>query len=122
MNRPIRLFTLFIGLGVIGCSDKIEKTKQANERFTDTMVREHSGWSLRTALNFPDDIDATVMYYGQLETNPEELKKLTMPLLGIFDEEDQGIPLTEVKRFEAVLDSLGIDASINIYPNANHAL
>ncbi len=45
-----------------------------------------------------------------------------MPLLGIFGEEDQGIPLTEVKRFEAILDSLGLNASINIYPNARHAL
>ena len=78
-------------------------------------------WSLRTALNFPDEIDATVIYYGHLDTNPEELKKLKMPVLGIFGEEDQGIPVEQVKRFEAVLDSLGADADITIYPNASHA-
>lgn len=79
------------------------------------------GWSLRTALNFPEEIAATVIYYGQLETDPEQLKKLKMPVLGMFGEEDQGIPVEQVKQFEQVLDSIGVDASINIYPNANHA-
>lgn len=79
------------------------------------------GWSLRTALNFPKEIDATVLYYGQLETNPNELRKLDMPVLGIFGELDQGIPVEQVKQFETVLDSLGVKAWINIYPNANHA-
>lgn len=79
------------------------------------------GWALRTAVNFPQDIDAAVIYYGQLETDPAMLKKLDMPLLGVFGGKDQGIPVEQVKRFEAVLDSLGTDATIHIYPEANHA-
>ncbi len=79
------------------------------------------GWALRGALNFPEEIDATVIYYGRLETNPEELKKLNMPVLGIFGEEDQGIPVDQVRRFDTVLDSLGVNSSVHIYPEAGHA-
>lgn len=79
------------------------------------------GWSLQTAMNFPKDIDAMVMYYGKLETDPKELKKLDMPVLGIFGGLDEGIPVEQVKRFESVLDSLKVDATVQIYPDANHA-
>ena len=78
-------------------------------------------WSLQTALNFPDDIDATVIYYGHLVNDPDMLAKLDMPLLGIFGEEDGGIPVAQVREFESTLDSLGKQHTIQIYPNANHA-
>lgn len=79
------------------------------------------GWSLQTALNFPDQIEATVIYYGHLENDPEQLAKLDMPVLGIFGEEDTGIPVEGVRAFESTLDSLGVEKSIHIYPNASHA-
>jgi carboxymethylenebutenolidase len=79
------------------------------------------GWSLNTALMLPDQVDATAIYYGRLETDPEKLKALQMPILGIFGAEDQGIPLDMVKAFESALDSTGKDASIHIYEGADHA-
>jgi carboxymethylenebutenolidase len=78
-------------------------------------------WSLNSALMLPDEIDATVIYYGRLETDPEKLKALGMPILGIFGAEDQGIPLDMVKAFESALDTLGKDATIHIYEGADHA-
>ncbi|WP_197091294.1 dienelactone hydrolase family protein, partial [Crocosphaera watsonii] len=46
--------------------------------------------SLRTALLFPKTLDAAVIYYGgELETEPEVLKPLEMPILGIFGELDK---------------------------------
>jgi carboxymethylenebutenolidase len=78
-------------------------------------------WSLNTALMFPDKVDATVIYYGRLETDPERLKALQMPILGIFGAEDQGIPLDMVEAFESALDTLGKEASIHIYEGADHA-
>ena len=42
------------------------------------------GWSLATALNEPDGIDATVIYYGRVVTDPERLASLDSPVLGIF--------------------------------------
>ena len=79
------------------------------------------GWSLQSALTHGERFDAAVMYYGQTEENPEALGKLQAPLLGIFGAEDQGIPVEGVERMRDLLDSLGKDASIEIYPNATHA-
>jgi carboxymethylenebutenolidase len=79
------------------------------------------GWSLATALMLPDDLDASVIYYGRLVTDVDELSPLNVPILGIFGAEDQGIPLDMVKSFEEALSSLGKDASIHIYEGADHA-
>lgn len=79
------------------------------------------GWSLRTALALGDGIDATVIYYGRLETDPAALESLTSPVLGIFGALDKGIPVETVREFESALDSLGKEASIHVYEGADHA-
>ena len=79
------------------------------------------GWSLRAALALPSDLDAVVIYYGQLDTNPAHLETLQMPILGLFGEDDGGIPVDQVREFGTVLQDLGKDAEIHIYANANHA-
>jgi len=79
------------------------------------------GWSLQTALMFPDEVDATVIYYGRLVTDAAELEPLQMPILGLFGGEDQGIPVESVREFESALNQLGKDATIVVYDGANHA-
>ncbi len=79
------------------------------------------GWSLATALALPDQIDATVIYYGRLVTDEAELRKLQMPILGFFGAEDNSIPVDSVRAFENTLHSLGKDATITIYDGAAHA-
>jgi len=79
------------------------------------------GWSLQTALAMPEMIDATVIYYGRLVTNKDRLEKLTMPILGIFGAEDDGIPPSAVNEFEAALNDVGVTNSIHIYDGAGHA-
>jgi carboxymethylenebutenolidase len=79
------------------------------------------GWSLQTALVLPEDIDATVIYYGRVVTEKAELEKLRMPILGIFGAEDDGIPVDSVRAFESALKELGKNASIHVYEGANHA-
>lgn len=79
------------------------------------------GWSLQTALHMPDEIDATVIYYGRLVQDADQLKKLDMPILGVFGAEDKGIPKEEVEKFKKTLDQLGKDAEIHIYEGADHA-
>jgi carboxymethylenebutenolidase len=78
------------------------------------------GQSLNLALN-NENMDATVIYYGQLVTNAEELSKIHWPVLGIFAELDNGIPPETVSEFEASLDEVGIQNNITIYPGVNHA-
>lgn len=79
------------------------------------------GWSLQTALAHPDKVDATVIYYGRLVTDAEQLQQLGMPVLGIFGAEDQGIPVESVKQFESALNEAGVANSIHIYDGAGHA-
>ncbi len=79
------------------------------------------GWSLQTALAMPEKVDATVIYYGRLETDPSKLKKLEMPVLGFFGSEDSGIPPSTVKSFENALNEAGVENDIYIYEGANHA-
>ncbi|MEO0378569.1 MAG: dienelactone hydrolase family protein, partial [Cyanobacteria bacterium P01_A01_bin.17] len=78
-------------------------------------------WSLNTGLLLPKQLNALVIYYGQLETEPEVLAPLQMPIAGFFGGQDQGIPVTEVKAFEAALDQLDKTSEIYIYEDADHA-
>jgi len=78
------------------------------------------GQSLNLALN-NEDMDATVIYYGQLVTDTEKLSKITWPVLGIFAELDNGIPPETVNEFESSLNEVGIQNDIYIYPEVNHA-
>ncbi len=80
-------------------------------------------WSLETALLFPQELDAAVIYYGGEvgKATKEELATLEMPILGIFGAEDESIPVETVKELAANLESLGKTAEFEIYDNAGHA-
>ncbi|WP_019504720.1 dienelactone hydrolase family protein [Pleurocapsa sp. PCC 7319] len=80
-------------------------------------------WSLETALLFPQELDAAVIYYGGQvgEATTEELSTLEMPILGIFGAEDSSIPVETVENLESTLNELGKEAEIEIYENAGHA-
>ena len=78
------------------------------------------GQSLNLALN-NSDMDATVIYYGSLVTDPETLSSIQWPVLGIFAELDKGIPVETVMEFESALNKLDIDNQIHIYPGVDHA-
>lgn len=79
------------------------------------------GWSLNAALLLPGEIDATVIYYGHVTTDRDELATITAPILGLFGSEDGAIPVDSVREFESALHELGKDARIHVYPGADHA-
>ena len=79
------------------------------------------GWSLQTALLFPDKLDAAVMYYGRPVTDEAQLSTLKMPLIGFFGEKDQGITVADVDAFQKALKDAKVDAEIHEYPDAGHA-
>ena len=70
------------------------------------------GWSLNMALLLPKDLDAAVIYYGQVTDNEARLAPLEVPILGLFGSEDRGIKLESVRRFEETLERLGKDYEI----------
>ena len=78
------------------------------------------GWSLRAALMLPDQVDATVIYYGMVKTPEAELAKLHMPILGLFGSKDRVVSVATVTAFETNLRRLGKNADIHIYDGAEH--
>lgn len=80
-------------------------------------------WSLETALLFPQELDAAVIYYGgQIgEATEDELSTLEMPILGIFGADDSSIPLETVEEFESMLQQRSADTEVIVYEDAGHA-
>jgi carboxymethylenebutenolidase len=79
------------------------------------------GWSLQTALLFPGQINAAVMYYGQPVDDVKALSTLKMPLMGFFGGQDKGITVQDVQAFQKALKAAGVNAEIHEYPDAGHA-
>ena len=64
---------------------------------------------------------ATVIFYGSPETDPNVLKALPGPVLGIFGGADQSISVEEVKAFDEALTAAGVIHEITIYDGQPHA-
>ena len=81
------------------------------------------GQSLQLALHSQQHpLVATILYYGTpLVTDKQELSKIKWPVLGIFGDKDQAIPLSNIQQFKATLDSTGIPNEIHIYKGLGHA-
>ena len=76
-------------------------------------------WALRQAIAHPD-LDAAVIYYGRLETDPAQLAKIHAPLLGVFANADKSIPPEAVDAFVAALGQAGRAIELHRY-DADHA-
>ena len=118
-------------LGVVENPDvATENIRQAYEFLRDTAGAPRiaslgwcfgGGWSLNAALLFPDELNAAVIYYGQVTDNEANLRRLNVPILGIFGNEDKAIPVESVKSFEQALINLEKNYDIEIYPGVGHA-
>lgn len=78
----------------------------------------------RASLNYSlhnDQLAATVIFYGSPVTDPEVLQRLPGPVLGIFGEADNSIPVEIVRAFAAGLDQAGVPNQITIYEGQPHA-
>jgi carboxymethylenebutenolidase len=78
------------------------------------------GWSIKLAVDQPK-LAACVVNYGSLPTEPASIAKIKAPVLGNFGADDQGIPPTSVKAFEAAMKAEGKTTDIRIYEGAGHA-
>jgi carboxymethylenebutenolidase len=78
------------------------------------------GFSLQSALQLGERIDAAAVYYGQPVTDEAQLQRLHAPLIGFFGLRDQGIPPDTVRKMEGELKQLGKNVEFHYY-DANHA-
>ncbi|MFZ3166220.1 MAG: dienelactone hydrolase family protein [Candidatus Methanoperedens sp.] len=77
------------------------------------------GQSFQLGVN--EDIQATVIYYGQVSTDKAILMKMEQPVQGLFGAEDTSIPVTDIREFERILKEQGTSVDIYIYEGAGHA-
>lgn len=76
-------------------------------------------WALNTAMLFPDELDATVIYYANVTSDEDKLRPVNAPILGLFAADDVSIKVHMVEAFEAALERLRKDYEIQIYAGAS---
>lgn len=81
------------------------------------------GQSLQLALNSQEHpLAATILYYGTpLVTDNESISKIKWPVLGIFGDKDEAIPIAEINQFKSSLNESGIKNEIQVYSGVGHA-
>jgi carboxymethylenebutenolidase len=81
------------------------------------------GQSLQLALNSQEHpLAATILYYGTpLVTDNESISKIKWPVLGIFGDKDEAIPIAEINQFRSSLNESGIKNEIHVYSGVGHA-
>lgn len=78
------------------------------------------GLSLDAAILYPDQIDAAVLFYGQVSNDHDRLRKIDAPVLGFFGERDRGIKIASVREFEAIMQRLRLELVLKIYEGIGH--
>jgi carboxymethylenebutenolidase len=74
------------------------------------------------------NLKAGVAFYGSIKDPPDAFpvnaltsaKEVKEPVLGLYGEADQGIPVDQVKELEAALKAAGKTTEFKIYPGAPH--
>ncbi len=77
-------------------------------------------WSLQAAIIIGNRAKGCVMYYGMPEKNPEKLKMLQAPVLGIFAARDGWITKPVVEAFETQMNEMKKPVTITWF-EADHA-
>ncbi len=78
------------------------------------------GWSLSAAQFFPEELDAVVIYYGQVSADEDLLRPISAPILGLFADQDKGIKAASVEAFRSALGRLRKNYEVHIYPGVGH--
>ena len=81
------------------------------------------GGRMALTLGLSRPIDAICSIYGGgMQTIFDQLRThLKAPVLGLFGDADVSIPAGTVEEFDKLLDEVGVEHEIIIYPNSGHA-
>jgi carboxymethylenebutenolidase len=80
------------------------------------------GGRMSLALGIRRPLDALCTFYGGgMQQLFDELSTLKSPVLGLFGDQDQSIPAGTVEEFDKLLDRIGVEHEVIVYPNSGHA-
>ena len=80
------------------------------------------GGRMALVLGMNRPVDAVCTFYGGgMQNIFGQLGKLKAPVLGLYGDQDQSVPKGTVEEFDKLLDKLGVQHEVVIYPNAGHA-
>lgn len=67
-------------------------------------------------------LGAVSPWYGVMyDPTPDDVKKITAPVLGFFAENDGFIPVEQARKVVQTFKDAGNDAEFHVYPDAGHA-
>ena len=76
--------------------------------------------SLALATRCP--VNAVCTFYGGgMQNLFDELDRLHAPVLGLYGDQDQSIPVGTIEEFDRLLDRQAVEHEIVVYPNSGHA-
>ena len=80
------------------------------------------GGRMSLALGLRRPLRAVCTFYGGgMQMLFDQLHLLRAPVLGLFGDRDQSIPLGTVEKFDKLLDDLGLEHEVVVYPDSGHA-
>ena len=81
------------------------------------------GGRMSLLLSTTRPLDAVCTFYGGgMQTVFDQLRvNLKAPVLGFFGDADVSIPVGTVEQFDILLDEIGVEHEIIMYPNSGHA-
>ncbi|MFN8412493.1 MAG: dienelactone hydrolase family protein [Anaerolineales bacterium] len=81
------------------------------------------GGRMSLALSTMRPVDAVCTFYGGgMQTVFDQLRtNLKAPVLGFFGDADVSIPAGTVEEFDKLLDEVGVEHEVIMYPNSGHA-
>ncbi len=80
------------------------------------------GGQMSLVLGANRPVDAVCTFYGGGMQNVfNQLDRLKAPVLGLYGDQDKSIPQGTVQEFDKLLDKVGVEHEIVVYPNSGHA-
>jgi len=107
--------------------DELEKIFEALQSHPDCSGKIGSvgfcfGGRMSLTLGLRRPLDAVCTFYGGgMQTIFDQMHNLRAPVLGLFGDADQSIPVGTVEQFDKLLNKLNIEHEIIVYPNSGHA-
>jgi carboxymethylenebutenolidase len=80
------------------------------------------GGRMSLVLGIRRPLNAVCTFYGGgMQTIFDQMHTLHAPVLGLFGDADQSIPVGTVEQFDKLLGELGLEHEVIVYPNSGHA-